>query len=454
MDRRRSQARTPLLRTLALCCACALALGVWAPPAEAGEPRLQMGGGTAAEVLPDLDGVGRLRVRQDLRLDYRFGRGFSLYAAGNLRFGRRLTSAAEPGRVKYAGEGIDEADLYRLAVRYRSADLTASAGRFVRTALGGLYRVDGVAAEFGGHRPVTGAAWFGRVSHPEALIPQAALGGGAELRLLPPGRGGEGWSGAAIRVGYDFQRSAPETDHRIYGSGSLRDGRGSSIGLGGELGINHEDEATVDPDLGANAWFRGVATPHARVQISGSFRWEGLTRPGLPATSQEVLATVVPSGYAVADAAILLRPGPLQIRVGGGPTILPTSGAPRLGGMGKISADLAVGAGHVGLLAAGAAVGGSWYAGGGASVVGRVGPVRLGGEGGLYHYVTLNGRPGITGEGRFDVEWTLPIPHVAGPASGDLRIAAQLAGGSDRLLEPWLRAGLALRGSLAAGRTK
>jgi hypothetical protein len=434
--------------------ACALVLMTGPATSEAGEPRLRMSGGTAAESLPDLDGVARLRVRNDLRLDYRFGKGFSLTAAGNLRFGQRLTEPLLLGRPKYAGEGIDEADLYRLAVHYRSADLSADVGRFVRTAWGGFYRVDGIAARFGSSRPVSGEAWFGRVSHPEPLIPDAALGGGAELRLMPPGRGGEGWSGAAIRVGYDFHWSAPELHHRIHGSGSIRDGRGSSVAVGGEFGVASEPGTEAEAELGANAWFRGTATPDARVQISGQVRWQGLSRPNIPESSQHVLETVVPRGYAVADAAVLLRPGPLQLRVSGGPTIFPTVDAARVGGLGKVSADVAVGSGSVGLLAAAASVGGSWYAGGGAAVAGRVGPVRLGGDGGLYHYVTLNGRPGLTGEGRFDVEWTLPVPRSAGLASGDLRVAAHVAGGADRLLAPWLRAGLAIRGNLTAGRTK
>ncbi len=43
-------------------------------------------------------------------------------------------------------------------------------------------------------------------------------------------------------------------------------------------------------------------------------------------------------------------------------------------------------------------------------------------------------------------------PLLSGAAS-DLTLAAELAAGADRLLDPWLRGGLALRGTMGHGRT-
>ncbi len=430
-----------------------VSLGLGVGQAAAGG--LDLRAGTAVDAVPDIDGAARIRLRNDIWLHARLHPRWSVFAAGNLRFGWRLSNDVDPDRPKYAGEGIDEADLYRLGLRYSAPDLSLNLGRFVRPAVGGLYRVDGVAAEIGADSlPVGVEVWFGRLGHPEPLTPVSSLGGGVELRLTPPGAHGLGWSGAAIRVGYDFDKSVYGLRHRVHATGSYRNGAGSSVAGGAEIGLlpAPADEAAGELETGARAWFRGVATPNHDVEVSGEFRWEGLPAPSVPESSAEVLRTLVPQGYAVAQVAVELRLAGPRLRIAGGPTVLPHEGGPRGGGTGKVWLEVALAHGSVGVFGTGTAVGGSSYAGGGSDISGRLGPVRLRGDLGLYRFAGLDGQVGLVGEGRFDADVLVPFPKARSPLGGDLRIAVHVAGGADRLLAPWVRAGLAVRIALSATR--
>jgi len=410
---------------------------------------LHVDGGSAVEALPDFDGQPRLRVRNDVRIHLNLAPRWQMFGAGNLRFSRRLADdSSNQGDTTWAGEKLDEADLYRLGLRYRTPDLTITAGRFVRPAFGGLYRVDGAGVEVGAtHLPVGLDAWVGRVGHPEPLTPVSAFGAGVEGRLFPRGPGG-GWSGVSIRVGYDLHKSVPGMRHRWYAGAEARSGLGHSLGGGAEVGVlpeGHDGEL----DLGLRAWFNGTLVPHAQVRVTGFFRWDDLPPPGIPETSVTAIETLLPRGYAIGRAAVELRPGPLSVRIGGGPTLLPSADGPaRLGGTARASAEIPLQGGHLGVFGAATAVGESSYLGGGAGLAGHLGPLHLGGDLGAYRFVPLDSMPGLVAEGRFHAELTLPLPRRMGPLGGDLRIAAHVAGGADRMLAPWIRTGLALRGSI------
>lgn len=444
-------------RALVVAALCG-ALALLAAPGHAPAAGLDLRAGTAVDAVPEVDGTARIRLRNDIWIHARLHPRWSIFGAGNLRFGWRLADEADPDRAKYAGEGIDEADLYRLGLRYAAPDISLNLGRFVRPAVGGLYRVDGVAAEIGADSlPIGVGLWFGRLGHPEPLTPVSALGGGAELRLTPPGPSGVGWSGAAIRIGYDFEKGVPGLRHMLHATGSYRDGTGSALSGGAEVGLlpAPADEEEGELEAGLRAWFRGVLVPSHRFHLSGELRWEGMPSPSVPETSAEVLSTLVPTGYAVGKVAVELRLGQPRIRIEGGPTLLPKTGggAPAVGGTGKVWADLPLGPGRsLGVFGAGTAVGGSSYVGGGAELGGRLGPLRLRGDLGLYRFQGLDGQVGLVGEGRFDAEVTVAFPRGNGPVGGDLRIAAQAAGGADRLLAPWIRAGVAVRVALSAQR--
>ena len=430
-----------------------------APDARAGdedaEPVVQVTGGTAFESLPDVNGASRVRLRNDLWARFVMHRRWSLVVSGNLRFGRRLNDDGPADRVKFAGEGIDEADLYRFALRYAAPELTLTAGRFVRIASSGPARLDGVSVELGGQSvPVGAEVRFGRLGHFEALTPVSALAGGVDALLLPPGpRGGRGV--AVIRLGYDFHKSVPGLRHHWHGQLMVRSGTGSSIGGGGELGLIPAGDPAGQDDLGLRAWVRGTLAPGSRVRIIAGFRWEDLPPSRVPETSLPILEALVPRGYAVAHVDVELFPGPLQLRIGGGPTLLPSAeGPPRVGGTGKASVDLPVGAGRFGFFGAGTSVAGSGYIGGGLGSSGAIGPLYLVGDVGAYRMAGLDRAPGLVLEGRLAAELVLPLPQRVALATGDLRIVGSVAGGTDRLLAPWIRAGIGLRGSLSLDRRR
>lgn len=444
------------LRSVASIGAVCVALLVFTAPALAGdgggaEPVLHIEGGSAVEALPDLDGQARLRVRNDIHLQLKLHPRWRIFAAGNLRFGRSLAGDAPTDTdTTWAGQGLDEADLYRLGLRYSTPDLSLTLGRFVRPAFGGLYRVDGAGIEVGStNLPVGLDAWVGRVGHPEPLTPVSAFGAGVEGRIYPRGPEG-GWSGVAIRVGYDLHKSVPGMRHRWYGGVSARSGAGHSIAGGAEFGLLPAKEGSEEEDdLGLRAWFNGTLIPTSTVRIIGSFRWDDLPPPGIPETSVSAIETLLPRGYAIGKVAVELRPGPLSVRIGGGPTLLPSAdGAPRIGATAKASAEVPLDHGRVGFFAAATAVGTSSYMGGGGGLSGYLGPLHLGGDVGAYRFAGLDGQLALIAEGRFNAELTLPLPAHAGPVAGDLRIAAHVAGGADRLLAPWIRTGLSLRGTL------
>ena len=418
-----------------------------------GGPSLHLEGGSAVEVLPNLDGNARLRVRNDVHLDLKLSPRWAVFGAGNLRFGRDLADdGSTDGEAVWAGEALDEADLYRLGLRYRSPDLSITAGRFIRPAFGGLYRVDGAGVEVGStNLPVGLDAWVGRVGHPEPLTPVSAFGGGIEGRLFPRGASG-GWGGVAIRFGYELHSSLPGLRHRWHAGASARSGLGHSIAGGAEVGLLPETKDGEEQlDLGLRARFNGTLVLDPRVRIVGSFLWNDLPPPGIPESSVTAVETLLPRGYALGKAAVELRPGKLSVRVGGGPTVLPSEDGPaRVGGALKAHAEVPLPRGHVGFFGAAAAVGDSSYAGGGAGLGGHLGVLHLNGDLGAYRFVALDAQPGLVAEGRFNAELTLPLPPSAGPVDGELRIAARVAGGADRLLAPWIRAGLSLRGSLHA----
>ncbi len=418
-----------------------------------GEPVVRIDGGSAMEILPSQDGQPRLRVRNDLQLRVRLHPRWRLFAAGNLRFGRSLAGdALNDDAMIWAGQGLDEADLYRLGIGYRSPDLSITAGRFVRVAYGGFYRLDGAEFQLGGHdKPVGLDLWAGRVGHPEPLTPVSAVGAGVEGRFFPRGAHG-GWSGVAIRVGYDLHKSLPGLRHRWHAGASARSGAGHSISGGVQVGLlpPEEDE---ELELGLIATFDGVLVPHQRVRIVGGFRWEDLPPPGIPESSVTAIEILLPRGYAVGIAAVELHPDHVAVRIEGGPTVHPAEeGPPDVGGNAKVTAELPLGAAHLGLFGAAMKVSDSSFAGGGAGLSGVLGPLHLSGDVGAYSFIGLDGKPAPVAEGRFQAELLLPLPRRVGPLGGELKILGRVAGGADRLLVPWVRAGFALRGSLGIHR--
>ena len=415
------------------------------------EPVVTTSGGTAVQVLPDIDGQSRLRLRNDVALNVRFGPRWRLIGAGNLRFSRRLSEAGTT--PVWAGESLDEADLHRLAVQYATPELTITAGRFVRTALTGRHKVDGASVEIGRRSlPVGLEAWVGRVGHAEPLTALSAFGGGFEARVTPLSPRGY-WSGVAIRAGYDIYKSTLGLRHVGHAGVSFRDGRGSTVDGGATVGVHDPvGDAEDGPDVGVRGWFRARVQPTSRLTVGGGVRWEGLAPVGVPDTSVAMMEAHVPRGYLAADLLMNLRFDRVSLRVEGGPTVAPRADAsPRVGGKGRVSAALSAGKkGTVAPFVIGAMVGNSHYYGGGVAARGEVGVLTMGGELAVFQFTGINKRATVLGEGRFDLQLRLPLPDRIDRVGGELRLVADVAGGANHLLAPWVRAGGGIRGTFAA----
>ena len=91
----------------------------------------------------------------------------------------------------------------------------------------------------------------------------------------------------------------------------------------------------------------------------------------------------------------------------------------------------------------------SWYAGAGALAARPVGPLVVDAELALYRFRGLDRQAAWVGEGRIQGLWDLPL----GSSPISAQLAVRLAAGTDRLLAPWGRAGLAVVGTYGnAGR--
>lgn len=437
------------MRSLTLIVFALVALALPAPALGGGaEPAVQITGGTAVQLLPDIDGASRLRLRNDLSLHARLGSRWSFFGAGNLRYSERLFEDALQTAQVYAGRSLDEADLHRLALKYGTPELTITAGRFVRTALTGRHKVDGASVEVGRRSlPVGFEAWVGRVGHAEPLTPLSAFGGGFEARVTPLSKSGY-WSGVAIRAGYSLYKNTRGLKHVAHAAGSFRDGRGGTVDGGATVGVlDGEDE----PDVGVRGWFRARVRPTSRLLLGGGVRWEGLTPVGVPDSAVGMMEAHVPRGYLVADLLMNLHFDKISLRVEGGPTVAPrVNDTVRMGGKGRVSAAVTAGDGTIAPFLIGASVGGSSYYGGGVAARGTVKILTLGGELAAFQFTGINKRATVLAEGRFDLQLRMPLPERVGRVGGELLLVADVAGGANHLLAPWIRAGGGLRGTFAA----
>lgn len=406
--------------------------------------------GVAVEALPQSDGESWTRSRVPLRLGAELGDAWSLTAAGELR-----TPTL----------GLEEAWLQRLSVHYEGDSLGLTAGRFLDLNPAGRTRVDGVALDLRTERMGT-RLYGGRIGHAEALDATGDLGAGALLWLA----GGPMWGG----LGYHFRADPEQLLHTVQATGSYSDGTGFRVQLLAEYGLftdwpdpdatdeeTEESEESEGRSLGAST--RGSVFLRApmgtRAALGARVRWIGLPSITVPWAAAHVEQQLSPDGYGVAElSAELNPPGPFQVVVGGGPTLVTrvavieepepdgplTRTALGVGGTGRV----VVGMHEQGsVFLGGTAVGGSWYAGGGLQLHRAVGPAELRGQAGLYRFQALDQHAAWVGEGR--VQATVELPWH--PAGADLDMGIRAAAGSDRLLSPWGRVGVAFNGHFGHG---
>ncbi len=109
----------------------------------------------------------------------------------------------------------------------------------------------------------------------------------------------------------------------------------------------------------------------------------------------------------------------------------------------RASAEARAVTGHPGVFVATSAVGDSWYAGGGLVASEEAGDFRFDVDAGLYRFRPLDGLEAWVGEGRLNCGYAINPDD----ARTRLRLDVEAAAGADRILAPWARAGVALRGA-------
>ena len=405
------------------------------PVSAYGGDEVQASLGVAVEGMPDVDGDSWGRARYSLMVHAPLPGNLTLDADGDLRQAALDSSLALE---------FDEADLHRLLLTYRVGPVLLSAGRFTQLSSVGLVRVDGAAVEVEMGSALVWSLWGGRLGHVEPMDLPGDLGFGVEMRYRPRSVG--------VLSAYELRRSIMDLRHRFRLAGSLQTMGGISLLTMGELGISSlldggSDTENVGYRLEIATWIPATQF----IRLNARVRWLGLTPSAAPWSSLSVVETLAPQDYGVSEVGVALRLGPAgTVLLSGGPTLYQRSigfsdqGEEQnewaLGGTGRFSwtwRGLAV---H-GL---GTAVGGAWYLGGALGARRSIGPLDLLAEGGLYRHQGLDRAQAWIGDVRLQAAVDAP------GQPGRLQVALRVAGGSDRVLSPWIRAGVAIHGRVGA----
>jgi hypothetical protein len=375
---------------------------------------------------PDYRGATELRAEQQLGVYLHGEPGWWLDAVGSVH-------DPEP-------EATLSGDLYRLAAGVQRAHWSASAGRIVLGGERGFLRLDGAMADVGLTGPLSLRAWGGRTWHAETWEPQDMTLLGSELRLDAGGfaSGGAGWEGRLEPHG---------VVHRLHAFTRLRTVDGAWASLITEAAPF--EEPNEGDGVPVRVALAGSSHVGSRLDLGGDLRWEGLD----PAVEAEALRSpmdwLAGPGYLASELRGRLSLDGVTLYGYGGPSVRVGQEVP-LGGSLRIGASKALGEQlSLGLATVGAHASPSWLLGGVAEA--RWSPVEhaaLRVEGGWFRFAPQTGPHANVWETRVAAE----APLLSGAAS-DLTLAAELAAGADRLLDPWLRGGLALRGTMGHGRT-
>jgi hypothetical protein len=390
----------------------------------------------AVDAQPQTSGDNLTRFRTGLRLEITPHPRWSVYVAGAIRQSLPAT-----------GLDLDEADLHRLVATFHNPIVTLRAGRFVRVSVAGRTRIDGLSLDYTPAKWFRGSVWAGRVGHAEPMDNPGALGAGLNAVFTV--------AGVDIGGGYDARLNPVDIRHRMHLTSNYRLQTGGWIAGVAEYGLTQawpSDPAPPAANFG-NSTRAELRTQHplgTRAQLGGSLRWVGLAQVSAPWSSLEVVETLVPRGYAVADVTVGLRPQGARVRATGGFTLYPSAEAPpRLGGTGRVAVDLTdVDAGQISVFGVGTVVGRSWYAGAGATFSTQIWRVSLSSTAAVYWFEGIDSRGGIVGEGR--VQGALPLLKAVD--GGQLNLIVRAGIGTDRRLSFWGRGGLALQGAFGMAR--
>ena len=242
-----------------------------------------------------------------------------------------------------------------------------------------------------------------------------------------------------LQAGLLERLSAGALSHSLSAGASLRTPRGDLAALDGELRLGDAE--------GSRASVRGTAFIGRHLALSPELRWEDLTPDGEVSGLETPMDWLGGEGYAAGSLAANLRFGAITVSASGGPTMhMDETG---LGGLGRGGLAWRGARMSVGGFGSGAAIDGSWVAGGG--LEGSLNAERLSAraEAGMFQFQPLSGADALIGEARGRL--TAPLPVTA--EDSELALSLDGAVGADRLNRPWARGALLVEGRIGPGGT-
>lgn len=378
----------------------------------------------AVEGLPDPFGRSHERALLDLSLHHDAG-PLLIEARGGVR---QWTSPELGGMPA----------VQRLGLVWTPGDLELVAGRLVARDERGAQRLDGLFAEATSPSgALSGAAWAGRTWRPERFGGETFVAGG-EARLHP-GRLGHTplWVGGALGA---EARVADGLRGRVYAAAAGKTPRGDHFGLIGEVDPTQLDRGAQAVRAGADA----TVMVGGDCSLVADVAWHGMRPHAVPDDEISPMDWVAPEGYGIAHLGARWT-GSRPFSVTFAPMLRPEKeGGTTAGADVLTTVRLVDGSLPLDLFAEGASVGTSRMIGGGLSAIGHVGEVHVMTSGGLWEWRGLNEVAALVGEvrGRVDV----PVGHTG------LTVRGQVAAGSDRVLAPWVRGGVAIIAEAHRGR--
>ena len=381
---------------------------------------------SAVEAVPFLGGSVAIRAAEHLglRADLDQGGVFSTEVTFRLPPDKSL-----PARV----------DLYQLSVDRRTSLGTLRLGRQTRLDPRGWLPLDGVSLDVPGSDFFKPTVFVGRAWTPEVVQDSLSTWlGGVNLTMRPPDGEGDASRSVAFNAGWMGRLSDGALSHSLVAGASYRTPRGANASADAEIRLGGDAP-------GSRAGLRATAILGRHVALTPELRWEDLSPDGEVSGSRTPMDWLGGEGYAVAALATRVTVGSVDLVASGGPVShMDETG---LGGLGRGSVGWSAGDLRVAAFGSGAAVSGSWLAGGGLEGDLHADRLSARAEAGLFRFQPLDGRDATIGEARARIG----TPLVASSDASSLMLSLDGAVGADRQLAPWARAALVLEGRLGPG---
>lgn len=329
--------------------------------------------------------------------------------------------------------------LHQLALSRRLSWGELRLGRQLRLDSRGWLPLDGASLDVNASEFFKPTVYAGRLWSPEPGETMVSTWvGGVSLTMRPPDGEGEASRALVFHAGWMERLAAGALSHSLTAGAAFRTPRGGSATADAELRLGEQ--------AGSRAGLRATAFLGSHLSLSPELRWEDLSPDAEVSGLRTPMDWLGGEGYGAASLAARVGLGDVEITASGGPVLhMDETG---LGGLGRGGLGWEHDALRLGAFGSGAAVAGSWVAGGGLEGAYRAERLSVRAEAGLFRFQPLSGADATLGEARA----RLSAP-LASADDGALSLALDGAIGADRLLQPWARAALVLEGHLGPGAT-